>query len=89
MPQQGKTHDRGYGRQHQKLRELLLPAAYGTPCWRCGELMLPDQDLDLGHREDRNGYAGMEHAKCNRGAGGRKGGRNRVKRDVTIRVDNP
>ena len=41
--------DRGYGYQYQKLRKALLPSAYGTPCVRCGELMLPGQKLHLDH----------------------------------------
>lgn len=65
---------RGYDSQHDATRARLLPLAYGKPCPRCGEPMLRDQDLDLGHtvarsvdptsRGDR-----IEHATCNRSAG--------------------
>ncbi len=88
MPRDGSTHSRGYGAEHQKLRKRLIESGevYGQPCWRCGEPMMPGQSLDLGHREDRSGYMGMEHSICNRSAGGRK---NRGKPDVAIHVDNP
>lgn len=67
----GGTTARGYGAEHQARREQLLPHAYGRPCPRCGELMLPGQDLDLGHstplRHDRNAIGDrIEHAPCNR-----------------------
>jgi hypothetical protein len=75
----GTTTARGYGYGHQRLRAALLPQAYGTPCPHhgvdplCPGLMLPGQDLDLDHTDDRTSYRGMAHASCNRRAGGRKG----------------
>lgn len=66
------TTARGYGYDHQKLREALLPGAYGQPCHHCTELMLPGQDLDLDHSDDRTAYRGMAHATCNRQAGSAK-----------------
>lgn len=64
------TTERGYGKPHQRLRAYLLPRAYGTPCWRCGETMRPGQALHLGHDDrDRRIYRGMEHATCNLRAG--------------------
>lgn len=73
-----ETARRGYGTAHQKRRRQLLPGAYNTPCPRCGEPMLRGQDLDLGHSEDlvTNPAAigdRIEHAECNRRAGGRVG----------------
>lgn len=67
-----------YGAEHQRRRAQLLPGAFNTPCPRCGRLMLRGQDLDLGHSEDLalNPAAKgdrIEHADCNRGAGGRLG----------------
>lgn len=67
-----------YGTEHQRRRAELLPAAYNTPCPRCGRLMLRGQELDLGHSEDlalNPGAKGdrIEHADCNRAAGGRLG----------------
>jgi hypothetical protein len=46
-------------------------------CSRCGEPILPGQDWDLDHSDDRRGYIGPAHAACNRSAGGRKAAANR------------
>jgi hypothetical protein len=62
-----------YSGPHQAIRRALLPDAYGRPCPRCGLPMLPGQALDLDHTDDRAGYLGCSHAKCNRAAGARKG----------------
>jgi hypothetical protein len=75
------TSERGYGYRHQVLRRALLPFAYGRACPKCGQLMLPGQQLDLGHTEDRTAYTGMEHAHCNRRAGALKG--NAIRRGET------
>ena len=65
--------DRGYGYQYQKLRKALLPGAYGTPCVRCGELMLPGQKLHLDHDDwDRTLLRGFAHAACNIRAAAKK-----------------
>jgi hypothetical protein len=65
--------DRGYGYQYQKLRKALLPNAYGTPCVRCGELMLPGQKLHLDHDDyDRTKLRGFAHAACNIRAAAKK-----------------
>lgn len=63
----------GYGGPHQAIRRAGKPYAYGTPCGRCGELMMPGQPIDLDHTDDRAGYRGFAHARCNRRAGGRLG----------------
>lgn len=68
----GGARTRGYDGAHDRTRARLLPAAYGTPCPRCGQPMLPDQPLDLGHstplRVDRSARADrIEHSACNRG----------------------
>lgn len=60
---------RGYDQAHKNIRKAGLPAAYGTPCARCGETMLEGQDLDLDHTDDRTGYLGFSHRICNRRAG--------------------
>jgi hypothetical protein len=64
-----------YDREHQAVRRGLLAAYEPTdPCWRCGFPLGPDpRRLDLGHRDDGPGWAGLEHAKCSRAAGARKG----------------
>jgi hypothetical protein len=64
-----------YDREHQAVRRGLL-AAYSPadPCWRCGFPLGPDpRALDCGHRDDGPGWAGLEHARCSRAAGARKG----------------
>jgi len=50
-PEMGSSSS-AYGYVHQQRRAELLPDAYGTPCPRCGELMLRGQALDLGHSTD-------------------------------------
>jgi hypothetical protein len=67
-----KTAARGYDHKHQKLRKALLPQAYGTPCFLCGELMLKGQALELDHNPQRTAYRGMVHKKCNRRDGARR-----------------
>lgn len=62
-----------YGGEHQAVRRAGLSYAYGQLCARCGRPMLPGQALDLDHADDRPGWLGFSHAKCNRQAGGRKG----------------
>lgn len=77
----GTTCERGYNARHRKLRAELLPNAYYTPCTRCGQLMLPGQELHLDHDDnDRTQYRGFSHAKCNVSAGAVKGNRQRVQR---------
>jgi len=63
---------RGYGAKHRKLRDALLPQAYGQPCVRCGYPMLPGQTLHLDHNDTRTGYLGFAHAHCNVRAAARK-----------------
>ena len=61
--QPGGTTKGGWGSKHQKLRKALLPQAYGKPCVRCGELMLPGQTLHLDHDDyDRTKLRGFAHA---------------------------
>ena len=74
----GKAAARGYGGKHKKLRAVLLPSAYGQPCSRCGQLMLPHQELHLDHNDSRTGYLGFSHAACNLKAAARKARRIQV-----------
>lgn len=67
-----------YGSQHQALRRALMKTAYGSPCARCGEPMLPGQRLHLDHRDDGDGYLGMSHLRCNTRAGAVKTNRERA-----------
>lgn len=85
MPSTGSTTARGYGAGHQKRRAAALAALVpGTPCSRCGGPMYRDQALHLDHTDDRSGYRGLSHARCNTSAGGKKSGRRkrRAKRFV-------
>ena len=76
---QGSSTARGYGSRHQALRKrLLLRWRPGDPCARCGQPMWgPAAMIDLGHTADRTGYTGLEHRRCNRGDGARRGNRMR------------
>jgi hypothetical protein len=70
----GSSTERGYGVDHRRRRELLLPSAYGRPCPLCGVVMTKADDLDLDHKDplslnpnstgDR-----ITHASCNRSRG--------------------
>jgi hypothetical protein len=75
-----------YDREHRAVRRALLAAASPTDrCWRCGFPLGPDPSrLDLGHRDDGPGWAGLEHAKCSRAAGARKGNALRRQRERSI-----
>jgi hypothetical protein len=68
-----------YGGEQKTLRRALL-AVYdpAQPCPRCRRPLGPNpQLLDLGHVDDRSGYSGLEHARCNRQAGARLGNQRR------------
>ena len=72
----GNTTARGYGAVHQRARKAALRAMRdGDPCARCGGPMFKSQALHLDHTDDRTGYNGLVHARCNRLAAARKGGR--------------
>lgn len=73
----GTSTRRGYDSRHQQARrvEAQRVANLEAICPRCGLLILPTEPWDLGHTDDRNGYQGAEHSRCNRSAGGRNGAR--------------
>lgn len=85
------TTERGYGHDHQVLREAWKPKvdAGMVDCWRCGEPIDPvaHADWELGHDDDdRSKYRGPEHWLCNRRAAGVKGAAiTHAKRNTTIR----
>jgi len=62
------TSARGYGHVHQSLRKRwTLKVATGTVlCARCGEPITPWDAWDLDHSDDRSGYLGPSHSRCNR-----------------------
>jgi len=80
----GKTAERGYGSEHQRLRKQRLARwRPGDPCAHCGFPMLHRwlidgsgrrvSALDLPHNDDRTGYLpGLAHRACNRRDGQRK-----------------
>ena len=77
---------RGYNYRHRKLREQLLPSASGTACVRCGEPMLPGQALEFDHNDERTGYLGFSHKRCNQRAGARKARRIQMMTQAVDRV---
>jgi hypothetical protein len=76
----GGTAGRGYGREHRRMRERvkLVVLAGRATCWRCGELIHPTEAWDLGHTDDRRGWAGPEHRRCSRRSGVAEQRRRRV-----------
>lgn len=58
---------RGYDHAHvAKRAELLTLFRPGDPCALCGQPMASKTGLDLAHNEDRTGWKGLAHARCNR-----------------------
>jgi hypothetical protein len=84
MPSKGNTTARGYGREHQLVRERLLRLhREGTECVRCGQPMYSWQRLQAGHAEIPASEGGkaerLEHAECNEEAGRLKAASLRVR----------
>jgi hypothetical protein len=73
--------------QKQVRRALLAVYDPADPCARCGRPLGPFPELiDLGHTDDRAGYSGLEHARCNRAAGARLGNARRRQRERGIHM---
>ncbi|PKY73567.1 hypothetical protein CYJ19_02035 [Winkia neuii] len=81
----GTTTDRGYGSKHQRLRnKLKAQVEQGKAiCPRCNKPIKASEAFDLGHKDDRRFYNGLEHAHCNRSAGGTNGARQANERQRT------
>lgn len=79
-PRQLTTVQKGYGREHRRLREQVRRTVEAgiAVCWRCRQWIAPNEAWDLGHRDDHPGakrlglYGGPEHRSCSRTAGGWK-----------------
>lgn len=59
---------------HKALRKRysVLVEAGLTVCTRCKRPIVPGTAWDLDHRDDRSGYRGPSHQRCNRRAGAEK-----------------
>lgn len=84
MAKTTNTTARGYGRRHQQVRAEWQKVVDAGEAWctevRCLEksrFIRPGSDWDLAHNEDRTGYLGPAHARCNRSEGSRRGNRRR------------
>lgn len=75
----GSSRERGYNKQHERLRKLWRARQRRGEqlyCARCGGPIGQHEPFDLGHDDDdRNIYNGPEHQRCNRAAGGKSGAR--------------
>lgn len=69
----GSRQQRGYDANHDRLRAQWAPAveAGDIDCARCHLPIVPGTPWHLDHRDDRAGYLGPSHLRCNTSAGGR------------------
>lgn len=71
--QRGTRQQRGYDAGHDRLRAKWKPRVERceVKCARCGQLILPLETWHLDHTDDRTGYLGPSHERCNTSAGGK------------------
>lgn len=71
----GSTTARGYGWTHQAERRRWEPVvdSGSALCVRCGRPIIPGTRWHLDHTEDKLGYLGPAHARCNLSAAGKRG----------------
>jgi hypothetical protein len=69
----GRRQARGYDAAHDRLRRHWVPlvAQGAVQCARCSRPILPGEPWALDHTDDRSGYLGPSHERCNNAAGGR------------------
>ena len=79
-PHNRKTAERGYDGRHQRERDRWRPRVeaglvdcHAKRCIEATRWIQPGASWDLGHNDDRTGWTGPEHERCNRSAGGRNG----------------
>ena len=62
-----KTDERGYGSSHVRERKRWgrVVKAGNANCSRCGGPIDPNEEWHLDHTDDRLGYLGPAHARCN------------------------
>lgn len=77
-----------YGAAHAKARKTAAARHQPTdPCTRCGHPLGPmGRHLHYDHADDRTGYLGFAHARCNWQAGAAKGAAIANRRRGRIRV---
>ena len=63
---------RGYGVEHRRRVAAEREQQYGKPCVRCGYPMVRGQVIQLDHTDDRSGYLGWSHQRCNVAASNRR-----------------
>jgi hypothetical protein len=76
----GTTTELGYGWNHQRARaQAVRDMEDGQPCVRCGGPLYRSMGkrLHLDHHDDRRGYRGLAHGRCNEQAGQAKAQRQR------------
>jgi hypothetical protein len=75
----GATSASGWGTRHQQRRKQLEPLVNSgqADCVRCGNKIEPGTPWALDHRDDRQGYLGPAHRRCNSIAGAEKANANR------------
>jgi hypothetical protein len=71
----GSTTARGYGSNHQTARkrwDIVVQAGHAI-CVRCCFPIAPGSRWHLDHRDDKLGYLGPAHARCNLRAAAKRG----------------
>lgn len=81
--ERGTSTERGYGVAHKRLRAkwATVVDTGNAYCSRCGRLIIPGSPWHLDHTDDRSGYYGPAHQRCNVAAANKRRARkNKIKR---------